>query len=76
MLNCYTKFFTLDPGREKLRWEGEYKLTQANIISSICARKLIEQGYLAYFPILVMLRWKLHRIDDMFDQLQGATNYL
>ncbi|WMV07946.1 hypothetical protein MTR67_001331 [Solanum verrucosum] len=35
-------------GKEKLEWEGVYKSKQAKIISSIRARKLVEQGCLTY----------------------------
>ena len=49
MLNCNTKFVTLEiPSREKLEWEGVYKPKQAKIISSIHARKLVGRGCLAY----------------------------
>ncbi|WMV18340.1 hypothetical protein MTR67_011725 [Solanum verrucosum] len=49
VLNYNTKFVTLEIlGREKLEWEGVYKPKQAKIISSIQARKLIEQACLAY----------------------------
>ncbi|XP_049394681.1 uncharacterized protein LOC125858968 [Solanum stenotomum] len=36
------------PGRKKLEWEGVYKSKPTKIISSIRARKLVGQGYLAY----------------------------
>ncbi|WMV58523.1 hypothetical protein MTR67_051908, partial [Solanum verrucosum] len=36
------------PGREKLECEGVYKPKQVKIISSIRARKLVGQGFLAY----------------------------
>ena len=49
MLNCNTKFVTLEiPTRKKLKREGVYKPKQAKIISSIRARKLVGQSYLAY----------------------------
>ena len=49
MLNCNTKFVTLEiRGRKKLGWEGVFKSKQAKIIFSSRASKLVEQGCLAY----------------------------
>ena len=49
VLNYNTKSVTLEVlGREKLEWEGVYKLKQAKIISSIYVSKLVDQGCLDY----------------------------
>ncbi|WMV49813.1 hypothetical protein MTR67_043198 [Solanum verrucosum] len=49
VLNGNIKSVTLEiSGRKKLEWEEVYKPKQANIISSIRARKLVGQGCLAY----------------------------
>ncbi|WMV08141.1 hypothetical protein MTR67_001526 [Solanum verrucosum] len=49
VLNCNTKSVTPEIlGREKLEWEGVYKSKHAKIISTIRARKLVGQCFLAY----------------------------
>ena len=49
MLNCNTKSITLEISKkEKLQWEGVYKLKQTKIVSSIWARKLVGQSCFAY----------------------------
>ena len=46
MLNCNTKFVTLEIlGKKKLEWEGVYKPKLAKIISFVRARELMGQWF-------------------------------
>lgn len=50
MVNYNTKFVTIEIlRRKKLELERLYKSEQAKNVSTIQARKLAKQGYLAYF---------------------------
>ena len=50
MLNCNTKFVTLEISkREKLKWKGLYKPKQVKIISSIQASKISRAWMIGLF---------------------------